>query len=96
MSQQTGTAFYIAPEVLSKSYGPKCDVWSIGVITYILLCGKPPFYAADDNEILKIVKRGKFSFKEKEFDSVSKEAIDFISVALTYDQDKRPSASELI
>lgn len=52
MQQKYGTPYYIAPEVLGNSYDEKCDLWSIGVILYILLCGYPPFNGANDEQII--------------------------------------------
>ena len=60
-----GTAYYIAPEVLKGEYNEKCDLWSIGVILYILLSGEPPFPGNDDKEILRSVILGKYNFKSK-------------------------------
>jgi len=60
-----GTAYYIAPEVLKGEYDEKCDVWSIGVMLYILLSGEPPFPGNDDKEILRNVVQGKYNFKRK-------------------------------
>ena len=62
MIERSGTPYYIAPEVLNKEYNQKCDIWSIGVITYIMICGFPPFNADDDEEIMKKAKLGKFDF----------------------------------
>lgn len=60
-----GTAYYIAPEVLAGEYNEKCDVWSIGVILYILLSGRPPFNAENDEKIMAKVRKGKFNFNGK-------------------------------
>ena len=60
-----GTAYYIAPEVLSGQYNEKCDIWSIGVILYILLSGEPPFPVESDQEITAKVKKGKYNFNSK-------------------------------
>lgn len=96
MTHTHGTPYYIAPEVLSGSYNEKCDVWSVGVILYILLSGYPPFYGANDDEIMQRVSRGKYDFKWKTFDSVSKLAKDLITKILTKNIDRRYSASEAL
>jgi calcium-dependent protein kinase len=67
MDQKFGTPYYIAPEVLNKSYNEKCDVWSCGVILYILLCGYPPFNGNNDKEIIQAVKKGVYTLDGMHF-----------------------------
>jgi len=71
LDEKLGTPYYIAPEVLNKNYGAKCDIWSCGVITYITLSGIPPFNGASDQEIMKKVKSGKFSFADPVWATIS-------------------------
>jgi calcium-dependent protein kinase len=96
MNKVSGTPYYIAPEVLFEKYDEKCDVWSCGVILYILLCGYPPFNGETDNEILNKIKTGKFVYPEEEWDIVSDEAKDFISKMLEFNPANRYSASECL
>lgn len=77
-----GTAYYIAPEVLAGSYNNKCDLWSCGVIIFILLAGYPPFDGQDDQEILEKVKKSNYNFSAHIWDTISKEAKDLISCLL--------------
>ena len=61
MNKMLGTPYYMAPEIFTSSrYDEKCDVWSLGVILYILLTGSPPFYGNSDSEVIERVKIGKY------------------------------------
>jgi calcium-dependent protein kinase len=62
-----GTVYYIAPEVFTENYDEKCDMWSCGVILYILLCGYPPFSGSTSQEIMVCIQKGAFSFPRNNF-----------------------------
>mmetsp|Transcript_800 Transcript_800/g.734 ORF Transcript_800/g.734 Transcript_800/m.734 type:complete len:332 (+) Transcript_800:23-1018(+) len=96
MHEKLGTPYYVAPEVLKKNYDEKCDVWSCGIILYILLCGYPPFNGEDDAQIIKAVQKGAFDFPEEEWGHVSNDAKKLIKRMLTVDPTKRPSAKEAL
>lgn len=84
MQQKYGTPYYIAPEVLNNSYDEKCDLWSIGVILYLLLCGYPPFNGYTDEDIIKNVKKGEFRTDDDEWMNISPEAIDLVHKLLEF------------
>lgn len=65
LTEKFGTIYYISPEVLRGNYTSKCDIWSLGVIMFILLCGEPTFNGENDDEIIKKIIRGKFEFSCK-------------------------------
>lgn len=96
LRNKRGSIFYLAPEVIWKNYGPKCDLWSIGCITYCLLSGFPPFNGASDLLITEKVKKGEYSFDKNVWRSISDEAKDFISKLLEKNVDKRLSADEAL
>ncbi|KAM8975113.1 calcium/calmodulin-dependent protein kinase type 1G isoform 2-T2 [Pelodytes ibericus] len=90
MSTACGTPGYVAPEVLAqKPYSKAVDCWSIGVITYILLCGYPPFYEETESRLFEKIREGTFEFESPFWDDISKSAKDFISCLLEKDPKKR-------
>ena len=86
---------YVAPEVLiGCDYDCKCDIWSAGVILYVLLTGFLPFDGETMNETIERISAGTVFFPANLFDGVSKEARHLISVMLTTNPDLRPSAGK--
>ncbi|KAF7057633.1 hypothetical protein CFC21_064850 [Triticum aestivum] len=91
-----GSPYYVAPEVLLKCYGPEADVWSAGVILYILLCGVPPFWAESETGIFKQVLRGKLDLETEPWPSISDSAKDLVRKMLIRDPTKRETAHEVL
>ncbi|XP_074583842.1 CDPK-related kinase 3-like [Curcuma longa] len=89
-----GSAYYVAPEVLHRSYSMEADTWSIGVITYILLCGSRPFWARTESGIFRAVLRADPNFVDSPWPDVSPEAKDFVKRLLNKDYRKRMTAAQ--
>ncbi|KAM7358794.1 calcium/calmodulin-dependent protein kinase I isoform 1-T2 [Cochliomyia hominivorax] len=90
MATACGTPGYVAPEVLAqKPYGKAVDIWSIGVISYILLCGYPPFYDENDANLFAQILKGEFEFDSPYWDEISDSAKDFIRHLMCVNVEKR-------
>jgi calcium-dependent protein kinase len=84
MNDTIGTPYYMAPEVVNRDirYTSKCDVWSIGVISFMLLSGKAPFYGRNNEEIWRMASKGPV-FKHDDWKNISVEAKNFVAKLLT-------------
>jgi serine/threonine protein kinase len=91
-----GSAYYVAPEVLHRSYGTEADMWSIGVIAYILLCGSRPFWARTESGIFRAVLKAEPSFDEAPWPTLTAEARDFVKRLLNKDYRKRMTAAQAL
>ncbi len=94
LTKLIGTSYYLAPEVIAENYDEKCDVWSCGIILYILLCGYPPFNGVSNNDIYNAIRYSKLNFNQNNWSNISKEAITLITKMLEKNPKKRISAEE--
>ncbi|XP_077253925.1 calcium-dependent protein kinase-like [Tasmannia lanceolata] len=91
-----GSAYYVAPEVIRRSYGKEIDIWSAGVILYILLCGVPPFWAENERGIFDAILLGDIDFETGPWSSISNSAKDLVRRMLTQDPKKRISSGQVL
>ncbi|KAM6561002.1 calcium-dependent protein kinase 29 [Cannabis sativa] len=91
-----GSAYYVAPEVLRRNYGKEIDVWSAGVILYILLSGVPPFWGETEKTIFEAIWEGKLDLQSSPWPSISASAKDLIAKMLRIDPRRRITAAEAL
>ncbi|RVW40256.1 hypothetical protein VitviT2T_029850 [Vitis vinifera] len=91
-----GSAYYVAPEVLRRRYGKEIDIWSAGVILYILLSGVPPFWAETEKGIFDAILQGHIDFETSPWPSISSSAKDLVRKMLTQDPQKRITSAQVL
>ncbi len=96
MHQVVGSAYYTAPEVLQSHYDHRCDVWSLGVIAYMMLCGMPPFYGDSSDAIHEMILSEEPDYSPKRFGHVSAIAVSFIKLLLVKDPKKRVNLDDAL
>ena len=96
LTLKIGSPYYIAPEVLNKSYNEKCDIWSAGVVLYVMLTGNFPFVGATTQQLFENIKTGKFNTSLQEYKAISQKGKDLINQMLELDSTKRISASDCL
>ena len=95
-SDVVGSAYYVAPEVLRKRYGPEADIWSCGVILYILLSGVPPFWGETETQIFESILKADLDFESDPWPSISDAAKDCVRRMLERNPAKRAKADEIL
>lgn len=94
LTHPIGTPYYIAPEVLDCSYGRECDMWSVGVVLYVLLCGVPPFWEDSQEQTFEKIRKADLDVSNGPWREISSEAKDLVRRLLCRDPSKRISAQE--
>jgi calcium-dependent protein kinase len=92
MMTKLGTPYYVSPEVLEGMYDKRCDLWAIGVISYILLSGSPPFSGKNELDVFNNIRSCNYDFPNELFEFISEDAKDFIFNMLQPDPENRMTA----
>lgn len=95
-NEVVGSAYYVAPEVLRKKYGKEADIWSCGVILYILLSGVPPFWGDTEQQIFQSILKGELDFESDPWPKVSDAAKDCVRQMLEMNPAKRATADQIL
>eukprot|EP00434_Breviolum_minutum_P031333 symbB.v1.2.027706.t1/scaffold2863.1/size68590/9 len=96
LTTKAGTPYYVAPQVLAGKYDHMADMWSLGVIMYVMLCGYPPFYGESDQEVLDEVRQGKVKFQAADWKNVSEDAKALIKNLLQMSPKDRYTAEQAL
>ena len=106
LRSERGSIYYLAPEMILKNYNYKVDIWSAGIIFYVLLTGKPPFNAVkrditgskylDSTKIKKLILQGKVNYEHPVFQNNGKPLVDILQMMLHQNPKKRPEAQQLL
>lgn len=92
LADTVGTVYTMSPELLTGSYNEKADVWSLGVICFMLLSSSMPFFGKDRAQVLRKIARASFHFNSRRWKKISNDAMTFCSTILNPDPESRPSA----
>lgn len=96
MVDPVGPLYYQCPEMLNKKYDDKCDVWSIGIVLYFILCGDLPFYGNDDAKVKFTILNGRLFFRQSIWSQRSQPCKDFIKLLLSPDLSTRPTCLQAL
>lgn len=96
LNSVVGSPYYVSPEVLDGKYDEKCDVWSIGILCFVLLTGNPPFYSSDRNELYHKIREEEPDYNNSRWNKVSVEAKKLIKSLLVKNPSKRPSCEDIL
>ena len=96
MKELKGTKYYLAPEIITKNYNHKCDIWAVGVLLFMLMTGKIPFKGDSEKELFENIMKQNFTVDLKNYKHFTPNLLNIIDKMLTFDKDKRPEAAQLL